>query len=97
MAQRTRVSPELVCGDVDEGYGKVADAFRLNLASGAEVGAAVAIYRDGRKVVDLWGGFRDGTTRAPWTNGHAGQYVLDDERCCRTDRRAGGLAWAAGL
>ena len=68
MAPRTRVTPELVCGDVDEGYGKVADAFRLNLAGGAEVGAALAIYRDGRKVVDLWGGFRNGTTRAPWTN-----------------------------
>ncbi|MGZ5378798.1 MAG: EstA family serine hydrolase, partial [Mycobacterium sp.] len=63
MAPRTRVTPELVCGDVDEGYGKVADAFRLNLAGGAEVGAALAIYRDGRKVVDLWGGFRNGTTR----------------------------------
>jgi CubicO group peptidase (beta-lactamase class C family) len=67
MAPKTNVPPEVVCGDVDEGYGKVADAFRQNLASGAEVGAAVAIYRDGRKVVDLWGGFRDGTTRAPWT------------------------------
>ncbi|MFI5509326.1 serine hydrolase domain-containing protein [Mycobacterium sp. NPDC051804] len=68
MAQKTGVTPALVCGDVDEGYGKVADAFRLNLASGAEVGAALSIYRDGRKVVDLWGGFRNGTTRAPWTN-----------------------------
>jgi len=68
MAQKTGVTPELVCGDVDEGYGKVADAFRLNLASGAEVGAALAIYRDGRKVVDLWGGFRNGDTRTPWTN-----------------------------
>ena len=34
--------------------------------SGHEVGAAVAVYRDGRKVVDLWGGYRNGTTRAPW-------------------------------
>jgi CubicO group peptidase (beta-lactamase class C family) len=68
MAQKTGVVPELVCGDVDQGYGKVADAFRLNLTSGAEVGAALAIYRDGRKVVDLWGGFRNGTTRTPWTN-----------------------------
>jgi CubicO group peptidase (beta-lactamase class C family) len=68
MAQKTGVSPEVVCGDVDEGYGKVADAFRLNLVSGAEIGAALSIYRDGRKVVDLWGGFRDGTTRVPWAN-----------------------------
>ncbi|MCV7302452.1 beta-lactamase family protein [Mycobacterium barrassiae] len=67
MASRISFSREAVCGDVDEGYGKVADAFRLNLSSGAEVGAAVAVYRDGRKVVDLWGGFRNGSTRAPWT------------------------------
>jgi CubicO group peptidase (beta-lactamase class C family) len=53
-------------GDVDEGYGKVADAFRRNLDSGKEIGAAVAVYRDGRKVVDLWGGFREGSTGAPW-------------------------------
>ena len=61
-----KVSPDLIGGDVDEGYGKVADAFRRNLSSGQEVGAAVAVYRDGRKVVDLWGGFRNGITQAPW-------------------------------
>jgi CubicO group peptidase (beta-lactamase class C family) len=55
-----------VRGDVDEGYGKVADAFRRNLSSGKEIGAAVAVYRDGRKVVDLWGGYRNGKTQAPW-------------------------------
>jgi CubicO group peptidase (beta-lactamase class C family) len=37
-----------------------------NMASGREVGAAVAVYREGRKVVDLWGGFRNGITQAPW-------------------------------
>jgi CubicO group peptidase (beta-lactamase class C family) len=55
-----------VHGDVDEGYGAVADAFRCNLDSGRELGAAVAAYRDGRKVVDLWGGVRDGVTKEPW-------------------------------
>lgn len=60
------IPPEMMGGDVDEGYGKVADAFRRNLSSGKEIGAAVAVYRDGRKVVDLWGGFRNGHTRAPW-------------------------------
>jgi CubicO group peptidase (beta-lactamase class C family) len=53
-------------GDVDDGYGKVADAFRRNLDRGKEIGAAVAVYRDGRKVVDLWGGFREASTDAPW-------------------------------
>ena len=60
------IAPELIGGDVDEGYGRVADAFRRNFSSGKETGAAVAVYRGGRKVVDLWGGFRNGHTRAPW-------------------------------
>ncbi|BBX07484.1 serine hydrolase domain-containing protein [Mycolicibacterium aichiense] len=66
MVLKVAVSPDMMGGDVDEGYGKVADAFRANLASGKEIGAAVAVYRDGVKVVDLWGGYRDGTARAPW-------------------------------
>lgn len=66
MAQKVQIPPDLIGGDVDEGYGKVADAFRRNLGSGQEVGAAIAVYRDGRKVVDLWGGYRNGKTRAPW-------------------------------
>jgi CubicO group peptidase (beta-lactamase class C family) len=66
MTQKVKVSPDLIGGDVDEGYGKVADVFRRNMSSGQEVGAAFAVYRDGRKVVDLWGGFRNGITQAPW-------------------------------
>jgi CubicO group peptidase (beta-lactamase class C family) len=68
MAQKIRNSRDLVDGHVDEGYGKVADAFRRNLSSGREIGAAAAVYRDGRKVVDLWGGLRNEFTRAPWKN-----------------------------
>jgi CubicO group peptidase (beta-lactamase class C family) len=66
MAQKVKVSPDLIGGDVDEGYGKIADVFRRNFSSGQEIGAAVAVYRDGRKVVDLWGGYRNGITHAPW-------------------------------
>ena len=66
MAFKVKVSPDLIGGYVDEGYGKVADVFRRNMVSGQEVGAAVAVYRDGVKVVDLWGGFRNGITEAPW-------------------------------
>ena len=36
------------------------------MISGQEIGAAVAVYRDGVKVVDLWGGYRNGITTAPW-------------------------------
>jgi CubicO group peptidase (beta-lactamase class C family) len=66
MVFRVTVSPDLIRGDVDEGYGRVADVFRRNMVSGKEVGAAVAVYRDGVKVVDLWGGFRNGITKLPW-------------------------------
>ena len=66
MVPKVKVSPDLMGGDVDEGYGKVADVFRRNLSSGQEVGAAFAVYRDGRKVVNLWGRFRNGITQAPW-------------------------------
>jgi len=66
MVLRVDVPPDLIGGGVDDGYGKVADAFRANFAAGKEVGAALAVYRDGIKVVDLWGGYRNGVTKAPW-------------------------------
>src|SRR6478609_1155225 len=68
MVMRVKVSPGTIAGDVDEGYGKLAlaDVFRRNMTSGQEIGAAVAVYRDGVKVVDLWGGYRNGITKAPW-------------------------------
>lgn len=66
MALRVRVPPDLVGGDVDEGYGRVADAFRRNFAERGEIGAACSVYRDGRPVVDLWGGYRDGRHQLRW-------------------------------
>ena len=66
MVLKVAVPPDLIGGDVDTGYGKVADAFRASFRDGAEVGAAVAVYRDGVKVVDLWGGYRNGLTKDPW-------------------------------
>ncbi|MGP4046477.1 serine hydrolase domain-containing protein [Streptomyces sp. 2A115] len=58
-----------VNGTVAEGFEPVRDAFVRNFETLGELGAAVAVYRDGRKVVDLWGGIRDvdGTAdSAPW-------------------------------
>lgn len=46
-------------GTVAEGFEPVRDAFAANFAALGDRGAAVAVYRDGRKVVDLWGGTRD--------------------------------------
>ena len=66
MVLKVDVPSTLVSGDVDEGYGPVADEFRRNFAERGEIGAACCVVRDGVRVVDLWGGYRDGLTRAPW-------------------------------
>ena len=76
---KVKVSPDLIAGDVDEGYGKVADVFRRNMTSGQEVGAAVAVYRDGVKVVDLWGGLPQRDHQGAAGARHPGPDVLDDE------------------
>lgn len=56
----------VVDGDVDAGYENVADEFRRNFAERKEFGAALAVERDGRMVVDLWGGHRDRHRTRPW-------------------------------
>jgi CubicO group peptidase (beta-lactamase class C family) len=55
-------------GFADEGFGPVADAFADNFRRGAEMGAACAVYHDGRLVVDLHGGNADAVTGKPWTS-----------------------------
>lgn len=41
-------------------------AFEDNLARRGELGGACALVRQGRTLVDLWGGVRDAATGAPW-------------------------------
>jgi CubicO group peptidase (beta-lactamase class C family) len=53
-------------GSTAEGWGQVADAFRANFQSGAEIGAAVAVYAGGKPVVDIWAGTADKRTGRPW-------------------------------
>ena len=53
-------------GDVDPGWEPVLQEFRRNFERRGEVGAAVAVFRDGRPVVDLWGGQRDAAHGLPW-------------------------------
>ena len=66
MVAKVKARSGLVDGEVAQGYGKVADAFRRNFYTGSEIGAAITVYRDGIKVVDLWGGYRNGITKVPW-------------------------------
>ncbi|MEU7314373.1 serine hydrolase domain-containing protein [Streptomyces sp. NPDC007083] len=57
-----------VHGTVADGYEPVRDAFVRNFERRGERGAALAVHRDGRKVVDLWGGSTDPAdpAAAPW-------------------------------
>lgn len=45
-----------VQGTVADGYEPVRDAFARNFTRLGDVGAAVAVHREGRRVVDLWAG-----------------------------------------
>ncbi|MFG2791257.1 serine hydrolase domain-containing protein [Streptomyces sp. NPDC048419] len=66
-----------VNGAVAEGFEPVRKAFARNFETLGDRGAAVAVYRDGHKVVDLWAGTKniddtagaDGTQ--PWEHGTA--------------------------
>ncbi|MDQ0749049.1 CubicO group peptidase (beta-lactamase class C family) [Streptomyces africanus] len=60
-----------VHGTVAEGFEPVKDAFVRNFEMLGERGAAVAVYRDGQRVVDLWAGTRDVDGTAPWERGTA--------------------------
>ncbi|MGW5494688.1 serine hydrolase domain-containing protein [Streptomyces olivaceoviridis] len=60
-----------VNGTVAEGLEPVREAFAANFALLGERGAAVAVYRDGHRVVDLWAGTRDVDGTAPWQHGTA--------------------------
>ena len=53
-------------GEVSRGFELVRATFAENFRVRGECGAAVAVYKDGRKVVDLWGGARDSETGEPW-------------------------------
>jgi CubicO group peptidase (beta-lactamase class C family) len=54
-------------GTCDPAFSGVRDVFERNFAEGRELGAAIAVYAAGRKVVDLWGGVADHRTGREWT------------------------------
>ena len=61
----TSRTPE-IGGLVAAGFEPVRDAFLENFSRRKELGGACCIYRDGEKVVDLWGGVRNKTTGERW-------------------------------
>src|SRR5919199_472754 len=56
----------VIQGSVVPGFEPVREEFEANFARRREVGAAVAAYREGEKVVDLWGGLSDRSRGTPW-------------------------------
>lgn len=60
-----RLSPD-IGGFVAPGFEEVAREFERNFTERGEIGAAVAAYWRGEKVVDLWGGRRSPEDEAPW-------------------------------
>ena len=61
-----RIEASLLQGEVAPGFEEVASELEKNFAQRGEVGAACAVYHEGRKVVDLWGGYRDRETLSSW-------------------------------
>lgn len=53
-------------GEVAAGFEPVREAFAANFDRGGDIGAAVCLYRNGRPVVDLWGGVADPESGRPW-------------------------------
>jgi len=45
---------------------RIQAAFEANFSEGRETGAALSVWRDGREVLSLCGGFRDAERRIPW-------------------------------
>src|SRR5580658_10101739 len=56
-----------IAGTCDPRFRKVREAFAANFETAGEIGASVAMYIDGKQVVDLWGGYADRARTRPWT------------------------------
>lgn len=62
-------SPPAIHGRVEKGFERVREAFAHNFGRGddyEELGAALAVYRAGKPVVDLWAGHQDRARTRPW-------------------------------
>lgn len=60
-------SPEIE-GFAETGFAACLDAFKQNFADGGELGAACAIYRDGKPLLDVWAGTSRSDEGNPWTD-----------------------------
>ena len=58
---------DVVHGGCDARFESLREALADAIASGEEVGAAIAVDVDGELVVDIWGGHADAARTRPWT------------------------------
>jgi len=63
---KAKFDESMIHGDVSPGFEEVREEFLRNFRERGDLGAACAIYHKGEKVVDLWGGYRNHKTKAPW-------------------------------
>src|SRR5919206_5162681 len=56
----------LINGVCDPAFAAVREELERNFRERGEIGAAVCVYRDGKPVVDLWGGYKDLERTIPW-------------------------------
>lgn len=63
---KIKVDESMIHGEVEPGFEEVWEEFKRNFRDRGEIGAACAVYHEGKKVVDLWGGYRDHKKRLPW-------------------------------
>jgi CubicO group peptidase (beta-lactamase class C family) len=63
---RARHAPVVIGGQVAPGFEEVRTEFERNFSERGEIGAGVAAYVGGEKVVDLWGGRRIPGLDLPW-------------------------------
>ena len=55
-----------ISGTCADKLAAVKDAFAANFVDNGDVGASVAVVKDGELVVDLWGGHLDRECKTPW-------------------------------
>ena len=53
-------------GTYDDRFQKVKDLFDDLYKSDREIGSSFAVYKDGKSLVDIWGGFKDKDQKLPW-------------------------------
>ena len=53
-------------GEFDEKFQETYELFKRNIESDEEVGASFAVYKDGKPIIDLYGGFQDRDKKISW-------------------------------